>query len=303
MGAALGEGLYAWRPDRAGQPDAWVPIQWCDPGEGGIAAADSWRVRDGCVRGLEQHRERFLASAGRALTPEFSTALRDPGLRSPENSRHPHLGSARTPELVHTDLGQSADFWADVVAGLPRTGDWFPRVELRERGTLSFRLRPTPATATEVVVATAPHDPRTTPHVKGPDLDALLALRTEVQPLGAGEAIILDAQGRLIDGAYSALLWWRDGILTAPPVARTRIPSVTATLILGAAQRDGVPTAVADASPAELEGCELWVLSALHGVRRATAWVDGPTLSAENGRIEWARDVLDRLSLLLPPSV
>ena len=241
--SALGEGWHPWRPS-ADTP--WVDLDWCDPHEGRLLAADSWRVVDGRARGLDLHRERFLSAA-----------------------------------RAHRD--DAHDFWRDAIAALPRTGDWFPRVELRERGDgthLGLRLRPTPATSSEVVVATARHDPRTQPLVKGPDLDALLALRVAVQPRGAGEAIVVDAHGHLIEGAYSGLLWWRGDTLVRPRDAVPRIPSVTVQLVLAAARADGVALAEADALPDDLEGCELWVLSALHGLRSASRWIDGPSLAA-----------------------
>ncbi|MFM2353662.1 MAG: hypothetical protein RLZZ608_1068, partial [Actinomycetota bacterium] len=198
------------------------------------------------------------------------------------------------------------DFWRDVVAALPRTGDWFPRVELRHRadGTqLGLRLRPTPPPSTEVVVATAPHDPRTQPLIKGPDLDRLQALRVAVQPSGAGEAIIVDAHGTLIEGAYSGLLWWKGETLVRPRDAVPRIPSVTVRLVLEAARADGVELAEADAVPAELEGCELWVLSALHGLRTATHWIDGPALTvsqqADRGR-RWLESAMQEFDAASP---
>lgn len=263
--SALGEGLHPWRPAAGPAVSAWVDLEWCDPHAlDRLLVADSWRVVDGRVRGLEAHRDRFLAAA---------SARRD----------------------------DAEEFWRDVVAALPRAGDWFPRVELRERadGTqLSLRLRPTPATSTEVDVATAPHDPRTRPLIKGPDLDALQALRVAVQPSGAGEAIIVDAQGRIVEGAYSGLLWWRGETLVRPAHTLPRIPSVTVGLVLRAARDAGVPLAEAEARPADLAGCELWVLSALHGLRSARRWIEGPELAparhAALGR-EWleraARDL------------
>lgn len=255
--SALGEGLHPWRPGSGPSGTPWVDLDWCDPrGADRLLVADSWRVREGRVRGLERHRARFAASAGE-----------------------------------HRDDIDA--FWLDVIAALPRTGDWFPRIELRERadGTqLSLRLRPTPATSTEVDVATAPHDPRTRPLVKGPDLDALQALRVAVQPSGAGEAIIVDAQGRVVEGAYSALLWWRGETLVRPSDERPRIPSVTAGLVIDAARAAGVAIDEADARPDDLAGCELWVLSALHGLRTARRWIGGPTLGEprhhDRGR-EW----------------
>ncbi|MBX9471039.1 aminotransferase class IV [Microcella sp.] len=242
------EGLHAWVP---GTARTWQVVDWCDPHDGRLLVADSWRVIDGMARGLGHHRARFLAGV-----------------------------AIQCPDKVDA----AARFVDDAIAALPRHGDWFPRIELRTRDGEDgaqwwLRLRPTPPPSTDVVVATAPRDVRTQPLVKGPDLDALLSLRTAVQPLGAGEAVILDADGHLVEGAYSGLLWWHDGVLVRPADTLPRIASVTVDLVLDAARAAGVPLSQRRARPEELEGCEVWVLSALHGLRVATAWVDGPTLT------------------------
>lgn len=258
------EGLLHWRPESTGAAAAgegpWRRLDWCDPHEGRLLAADSWRVVDGHVRALDRHRERFLEAVSR-----------------------------------HRTDGER--FFDAVLAALPRTGDHFPRVELRARDdgtTLALRLRPTPARTETVVLATAPYDPRTEPLVKGPDLDALQRLRTAVQPLGAGEAVILSPEGAVVEGAYSALLWWRaDGVLAYPSDAHPRIPSVTEGLVLEAARAAGVAIEPVDARPADLAGCELWALSALHGLRVVTEWAAGPALAIEPGRAERGRGWLE----------
>lgn len=239
-------GLYAWRP---GVDPSWQQVDWCDPNDSVLLVADSWRVVDGHTRGLEKHRARFLAAV-----------------------------AAQQPDEVLA----AESFVDEVITALPRSGDWFPRIELRWRAGGAqwwLNVRPTPATTEAVVVATAPTDVRTQPLIKGPDLEALLGLRTAVQPLGAGEALIVDADGYLVEGAYSGLVWWRDGVLERPADALPRIASVTADLVLDAARAAGVPLGERRARPAELDGCELWVLSALHGLRVATEWVNGPTLA------------------------
>lgn len=280
MSGAPAEGLLHWRGTGDGAA-AWTTVDWCDVGAGALLAADSWRVVDGRVRGLDGHLARFSA----AIRP-------------------------------HQPEREVRAFCEAVVAALPREGDHFPRVELRARSIrpplvgpdetatgLSLRLRPTPPTAEEVVVATAPHDPRTRPLVKGPDLDALQRLRTAVQPLGAGEAIIVDGDGVIVEGAYSGLVWWRpDGTLVQPSAARARIASVTTALLLDAAAADGVRIEAADARPDDLDGCELWVLSALHGLRVASSWVNGPSLATEPGRAARGRAWLAAAERPLPPA-
>jgi hypothetical protein len=41
--------------------------------------------------------------------------------------------------------------------------------------------------------------------------------------------------------------------------------------------------------PMELADSEVWLLSALHGIRTVTGWVGGPKLEIEPGRAEYWR--------------
>ena len=239
------------------QRGALVPDDVCDLVAPTMVAADSWLVVDGTVLALEAHRARFASAVGTRLPSAELDA-----------------------------------FWTAVIAGIPATGSWFPRVELEEvRGAprLTARLRPAPALAETAVLATwTGADPRRSPTVKGPDLAAMQRLRTAVQPLGADEAVIV-VEGAVVEGAYSALLWWRDGVLCSPSASSPRIPSVTAAQVLAVAREVGIETRDEAVAPAALSGAEVWVCSALHGIRVATAWVDGPSMTAVPGRRdEWA---------------
>src|SRR5690554_7111589 len=87
---------------------ALEPLDYCSPGEVSIEAADSWLVADGSALALELHRARFADS------------VRARG---------------------HGDLQVDA-LWRAVIDAIPRTGAWFPRVELtREGGGFHFRYR------------------------------------------------------------------------------------------------------------------------------------------------------------------
>ncbi|MHB1172737.1 MAG: aminotransferase class IV [Lacisediminihabitans sp.] len=245
-------------------------LDYCDMTEMSLEVADSWLVTDGAALALELHRTRFLDS------------IRLRGFVLPEASA----------------------FWDAAVAAIPREGDWFPRVELQSRGgapRLVFRLRNAPERARSVVLATHPgEDPRTAPTIKGPDLGAMLRIRTEAQQRGAGEAVLLSPLGFVVEGAYSALLWWRGEVLCAPAPEFERIDSVTARSVLTLATALGVDVYYEAVTPAELDGLELWTLSALHGIRIVTAWIDGPTTAEEPGRLAKWRTMLDRLRKPLP---
>jgi branched-subunit amino acid aminotransferase/4-amino-4-deoxychorismate lyase len=230
-----------------------------------IEVADSWFVTEGTALALGLHRARFLGSMAK---------------------------DAR--------LATGADaFWEAAVALIPREGDWFPRVELQRRPgavQLVFRLRSAPERSNHLAVASWDGaDPRTAPRTKGPDLAAMLRIRTAVQPLGAGEAVILTAEGYLVEGAYSGLLWWRGDILCGPPAGFDRVDSVTVRSVLTLATALGVETYEEAVTPPEVDGTELWSLSALHGIRIVTEWIDGPDLAQLPGRLSTWRARLDAL--------
>ena len=216
---------------------ALEPLEHCDMSLTVMEAADSWLVTDGLVLGLELHRQRFVSSIPRD-------------------------------RFLQLDVD---GFWDAAIAAIPRDGDWFPRVELHSRlggPHLIFRLRSAPERSRTAVLATwTGRDPRRVPSVKGPDLDSMLRIRTAVQKREADEAIILSRDGYVVEGAYSALLWWRGDILCGPPADFARVDSVTARSVLTLATALSVEIHEDAVTPAELDGTELWVLSALHGIR------------------------------------
>jgi hypothetical protein len=193
-------------------------------------------------------------------------------------------------ERFERTAGEQSAFWN----ALPvhDSGDWFPRVELHDNGQLIFRDRSAPTRTRSVTVATAASDPRTQPSIKGPDLEAMLRLRTLAQP--AGEAVILH-DGYVVEGAYSSLVWWRGNILCHPSAEFERVDSITARVVQTLAAALGVETFEEAVTPAELDGTELWALSALHGPRIVTSWTDGPELAELPGRLEAWRKRLGAL--------
>jgi branched-subunit amino acid aminotransferase/4-amino-4-deoxychorismate lyase len=230
-----------------------------------IVIADSWLVTAGTVLGIGLHRARFLESMS-------------------------------TDDRAATEADE---FWDAAIALIPRSGDWFPRVELQERNgalLLVFRLRSSPERHNNLIEATwLDGDPRTVPRVKGPDLETMTRVRTSVQARGANEAIILANDGYVVEDSHSGLLWWRGDILCGPPTAFDRVDSVTVRSVLTLATALGIETFDEAVTPGELADTELWSLNALHGIRIVTEWIDGPSLAQLPGRLALWRARMDAL--------
>lgn len=171
---------------------------------------------------------------------------------------------------------------------IPREGRWFPRIEAVDYGDgtlLRFLVRPAPEAVENATVSTANHDPRHNPLIKGPDLAALGNLRRDS---GADEAIILE-DGAVAEGAWSSVMWWKDDRLHCVDSSIARLGSVTEAALIDHARYIGAPVNYARATPADLDGAEIWILSALHGIRVVTEWIDGPSVAIEPGRVEYWR--------------
>jgi branched-subunit amino acid aminotransferase/4-amino-4-deoxychorismate lyase len=229
-----------------------------------LLAADSWLVADGRVRAVDRHWGRFGATC------------REHGVE---------------PQAL-------AAFRAEVERALPVAGRWFPRVELRADGELAFQVRPAPPREPTVVawIADVP-DPRRAPRHKGPDLERLAALRDCAARHGAGEAVICDADGRLLEGAFTSLLWWEGETLCVVPDDAEVLPGVTRGLLVELAREQGTPVAQRRPAPREVAGRETWLVSALHGIRAVTRWAAaGPAAGAAPRAASWQR-LLDGFAL------
>ena len=246
-----------WQPATGGWTAAAAP-------EGDPLVSDSWLVVGGRVRGLERHWERFAAGVG--------------------------------------DVGAAVDllrFRAAVESALPASGRWFPRVELRPGDELRLLLRPAPPAGDRASawLAGAP-DPRRRPRRKGPELTVLGSLRQQAARHGADEAVLTDAGGGLLEGAYSSLLWWEDDTLCVVADTAPVLCGVTRALLLGLASAAGVGVRRSPPPPlAALAGREVWLTSALHGIRAVTAWRPaGPPCGAAVRAPDWQRrlDALGR---------
>ena len=228
-----------------------------------LLAADSWLVADGRARAAERHWARFSATCREhGVEPAALTAFR-----------------------------------AGVEGALPGQGRWFPRVELRADGELAVQIRPAPPREPTVVawVADVP-DPRRAPRQKGPDLERLRALRERAAAYGAGEAVIADADGRLLEGAYTSLLWWEGETLCAVAEDAPILPGITRALLIELARERDTLVAQRRPEARELAGRETWLVSALHGIRAVTRWADGGPAAGDARRAATWQRLLDELA-------
>lgn len=249
---------------------ALAVVDSCASAEPRLLAADSWLVDEGRMLASELHRARFADAC----------------------------------DAAGADPGEVARFWDAAIGSIPRDGAWFPRVELRrigERRELRLLVREAPERRRSVRLAThRGPDPRTTPRIKGPDLEALLRARGEAQGRGADEAVILSPEGYVVDGSTSCLVWWQGDALTTPHPDLPRVDSVTARSLVVLATALGVEVLEQHATPPELDGLEVWAVNALHGIRIVTEWIDGPRTAEDPGRLQSWRDRLEALRRPLP---
>ncbi len=243
----------------------FVVDEWCDVNTGDVRVADSFVISDGAVVGFDRHVERFSRSVT-SIAHDFDAPSFRHGVR----------------EVI------------------PRIGEWFPRIEARDYGNgLLYRVlnRPAPVRESSVVVATAVSDPRRFPRTKGPDLRRLGAMRRETNA-AAGEAIILD-NGVIAEGAWSSIVWWEDGVLHRVAGNIPRLDGITESIIIDRARLLGAPVVDERRTPEQLEGCEVWVLSALHGIRVVSEWIDGPAMTPEPGRADYWRTLYETQRIML----
>jgi len=225
-----------------------------------LRAADSWLVADGRARAADRHWARFSAACREhGVTADALAAFRD-----------------------------------RVDRELPAHGRWFPRIELHEDGELRVVVRPAPPREPTVTawIADVP-DPRRLPRRKGPDLDRLAALRERAAAHGAGEAMLTDDGGRLLEGAFTSLLWWEGETLCVVPDDAPILPGITRALLIEIAGARGTPVARRRPAPDELADRETWLVSALHGIRTVTDWVGSTRAGAAPRADAWQRALDD----------
>jgi branched-subunit amino acid aminotransferase/4-amino-4-deoxychorismate lyase len=236
-------------------------------GEVQLQVADSWLVEDGRARNLDAHFARFSRWVAEV-----------------------------SPSCVET----LPTFFDAVRAEIPKTGRIFPRIEFHAEAEspnhLFLRLREAPDQLGDVTLWTLPEpDPRQNPTVKGPDLSLGMQMRRNAKMHGADEAVILDADGFVIEGALSSLVWWRGDTLFSSSDALSWIPSVTREEVFAIAAQMGFETSTERVKPSDLIGLEIWALSSLQGIRAVSDWVG---LGGRVGQAKHAEAFTKRLRML-----
>jgi hypothetical protein len=220
-------------------------VAFSESGEVTLAVADSFLLCDGRVRSLDAHFERFAGWI-----------------------------ADEAPELS----GSLSKFFELVRAALPRTGRWFPRLELHTESAepeLFLRLRNAPEPMGDVILWTYPEaDPRSNPRVKGPDLSLGMQLRRQALLHGANETVLITPEGFVNECALRSLVWWRDGRLCAPGEELPWLDSITRQEVFAIANQMGIETHFEQVTPTEIAGLEIWLLSSLQGIKPVVGWVD-----------------------------
>ena len=235
-----------------------------------VLVADSFLVQDGKVRSFQLHLDRFV----RGLE------LKVPELRS-----------------------QFEAFLSQALALIPKTGRYFPRIEVQdaEKAIFVFTLREAPEQLGPATLWTYPYpDPRKDLTVKGPELSLGYELRTLAQAQGADEAVLLNEHKEISEGSLSSLVWWRGDVLCAPSNEIPWLESVTRQEIFQIAQSMGVHTMLEHRRPEELVGLELWLLSSLQGIRVVKSWLGVSDDFAQGNHVDSFEKRLKLLATTLP---
>lgn len=237
------------------------------PNEVQLAVADSWLVENGRARSLDAHLGRFGHWVA-AVSPACASSL--------------------------------PAFFEAVRAQIPKEGRIFPRIEFHAEAAapnhLFLRLREAPEQLGDIVLWTLPEpDPRQNPTVKGPDLSLGMQMRRNAKMHGADEAVITNAEGFVLEGALSSLVWWRGDKLYSSPDQLPWLPSVTRQEVFAIAQQMGFETATERIKPADLVGLEIWALSSLQGIRVVSDWIG---LGGPVGKARHSESFGKRLRLL-----
>lgn len=132
-------------------------------------------------------------------------------------------------------------------------------------------------------VATFPQG-RSTPVGRHKSLNYLLYLAARQYALdrGAKEAIILEADGLVSEGAATSLVYAQGGDYFTPAAA-SALPGVTLTVLARGLARRNITLKWVSTSPAQMRGAQaLWLVNSLMGIMPVASWDGEPVLQEGN---------------------
>ena len=243
----------------------------------GLVLADSFRVRlhpdtgAGEVRGLWHHVARFAR------------------------------GVLEIDEQAARGIGNFIDETGEQIAHYAaQHGGAFPRWELWLTADGSYSrqlsLRPLPELGETLGLVSAPGAALPNAPRKGPNIARYAALNRDA----GAEALLVDDDGRVREGATTSIVWWR-GEQAHISAARDRVASVTEALLGEILREHSISLTRAEITPEVLTSYEVWAVNALHGVRPVTS-IDGTaTPAVEAERLARVRAALDQTWQPFPP--
>ncbi|MEA1931326.1 MAG: aminotransferase class IV [Euryarchaeota archaeon] len=111
-------------------------------------------------------------------------------------------------------------------------------------------------------------------------LNGILA-RLELRVTGADEALLVDAEGHVTEGATSNLFFVRDNALRTPSLDGPVLPGITRRVILELAREEGIPVEEGQYSPEEIRSADEVFLTNSTWELRPVETVDGLSVSEE----------------------
>ncbi|GHE11129.1 aminotransferase class IV [Klenkia taihuensis] len=120
-----------------------------------------------------------------------------------------------------------------------------------------------------------------------------MAAQRHAHAVGADDVVFTSAEGRLLEGPTSTVVWAAGGTLHTPPLDTGILAGTTQARLFAAAAADGWPTAVTPGTVADLHDADaVWLLSGIRGAARVTA-LDG-TARGDAGLTGRVQELLTR---------
>lgn len=104
-------------------------------------------------------------------------------------------------------------------------------------------------------------------------LEQVLLRRELAQQPGCAEAVVLDSEGRVVEGVFSNLFIVRDGVLRTPDLARCGVRGVLRDALLDAAAVAGLPVVVGELRPEDCRDADEWFFcNSVYGIWPVLRW-------------------------------